>query len=103
MQFRTPALILGLMTISWAMPAEAGSTIARACMGSDRPAASRELCGCIQNVADSMLSAGDQRRGAKFFADPHLSQEVRASSSREDDLFWERWTEFGKAATAYCR
>lgn len=97
------ALSLGLVAVSTSTPAQASGVIENACMGSERPNASRALCSCIQNVADAVLSNSDQRRGAKFFADPHLSQETRASASSSDESFWLRWRQFGATASEHCR
>ena len=102
MKTHAAALMLGLVTFS-AAPAAAGGLIERACLGSERSAANRELCACIQRVADATLSSGEQRRGAKFFAEPHLSQEVRASDRRADEEFWQHWTRFGATAAEHCQ
>ena len=58
--------------------AQAG-VIERACIKSDRRAASKTLCGCIQKAADVTLSNNDQRLAAKFFSEPHMAQEIRQS------------------------
>lgn len=76
--------------------------IARACNASDRQAANRQSCACIQVVANRSLSNADQRRGARFFGDPDRAQDVRLSDTRANDDFWERWTAFGEAAEAQC-
>jgi len=93
-------LAAGAATFS-AAPVQAGA-IERACMGSDRKAASRSLCGCIQQVADMMLDRRDQRLAAKFFKDPHKAQEVRQSKTDRDNVFWKKYRQFGDTATAYC-
>jgi len=84
-----------------ASPAQAGA-IERACLGSDRKAANRALCGCIQQVADLTLDRRDQRLAARFFKDPHKAQEVRQSKKGGDSLFWRKYRQFGDTATAYC-
>ncbi len=76
--------------------------IARACNASDRDAASRQACACIQVVANRSLSDADQRRGARFFRNPDRAQNVRLSDTRADDAFWQRWTAYGQAAEAQC-
>jgi len=76
--------------------------IERACMSSDRSAASRSLCGCIQQAADQTLSGSDQRRAAKFFKDPENAHATWISQSASDDAFWERYKSFGATAEAYC-
>lgn len=93
-----------LATISLPIPsAKAGSTIERACVKSNRKAATRPLCGCIQDVADLMLSRKEQKIAATFFNDPHKAQETRQSDRRSDEKFWLRYKEFGAAARTYCR
>ncbi|TCO71270.1 hypothetical protein [Rhodovulum euryhalinum] len=76
--------------------------IESACLRSDRPGASRGLCGCIQNAADLTLTRGDQKQAARFFRDPHEAQEVRQSDRRRDAAFWERYRRFGATAEAFC-
>jgi hypothetical protein len=80
----------------------AAGPIERACMGSDRGAASRALCGCIQQVADMTLQGGDQRRAAAFFKDPEKAHSTWISQSSSDDAFWDRYKNFGSTAEAYC-
>jgi hypothetical protein len=90
-----------LLASPLAAPAFAGS-IDNACMSAGRAGANRALCGCIQQVADQSLSRSDQRRAAKFFKDPHMSQEVRQSDRASDEAFWLRYKQFGDLAEAYC-
>ncbi len=80
----------------------ASGPIKSACLRSGRDAASQSTCGCIQLAADQTLTGADQRRGAAFFGNPELAQEVRASDTVADDAFWERWSNFGKAAQQMC-
>ena len=82
-------------------PAEA-NVIKRACLKADRKAATRRLCGCIQDVADSTLSRSEQRKGAKFFKDPQKAQDVRQSGSSTNSAFWKKWKNFGVAARNHC-
>ncbi|ABA78169.1 hypothetical protein GQF56_24695 [Rhodobacter sphaeroides] len=82
--------------------ASAGGPIERACLRSDRQAANVATCNCIQQVADMTLPSGDQRRAAKFFANPDEAQDVRFSSRSSDTAFWKRYKSFGEAAQAYC-
>ncbi|WP_108484729.1 hypothetical protein [Oceaniglobus ichthyenteri] len=93
-------LAAGTTTLT-AIPAQAGA-IERACLKSDRRAASRSLCGCIQGVADLTLSRQDQRLAAKFFRDPHQSQVVRQSDNSNHETFWKKYRQFGNTAKAYC-
>lgn len=83
--------------------AVAAGDIERACLGSDRAAGNRALCGCIQQAADLTLSTRDQRRAAGFFRDPHQAQEVRQSDRRADEVFWDRYRHFGETAETFCR
>ncbi|WP_296763236.1 arginine transporter [Sediminimonas sp.] len=73
-----------------------------ACMMSPRKPRSRQLCGCIQTVADRSLGRSDQNLAASFFADPHRAQEIRQSDSSRHERFWERYTAFSEAAEASC-
>lgn len=98
------------MRITWAL-ALAGALFAgcagagpieRACQQSDRGAGNRQLCGCIQQVADITLDRRDQKMAAKFFSDPNRAQEIRQSDSRSDEVFWRKYRAFGSAAESYC-
>lgn len=91
------ALVLGIS----ATTAPAGP-IESACLRSGRDAANRQTCACIQQAADMTLRAADQRRAASFFKDPEKAQKVKMSNSAADDIFWERYTNFGEAAEAFC-
>lgn len=82
--------------MAWAGPIE------RACVASDRGAANRAACACIQSVADMTLTGGDQRKAAKFFSDPERAQDVFLSKRSADDAFWDRYQNFGATAEAYC-
>lgn len=84
-------------------PVMARGAIETACLRSDRPAAGRALCGCLQRVADATLSAGEQTRGAAFFADPHKSQEAKASDRAADEAFWAKWEAFADTAVKNCQ
>jgi hypothetical protein len=81
--------------------ATAGS-IERACLNSDRAAASRSLCGCIQQAADMTLTGSEQRRAAGFFNNPDKAHSVWLSKSDRDDEFWDRYKNFGATAEAMC-
>lgn len=104
---KTAVLALSLApmaTVSLPVPtAKAASTIERACVKSDRRAASKPLCGCIQDVADMTLSRGDQKRAAEFFKEPHKAQVIRQSSRSSDEKFWLRYKEFGQNARTFCK
>lgn len=76
--------------------------IESACMRSDRKAANRALCGCIQQVADQTLRRTDQSRAASFFKSPEKAHKTWMSKSKSDDAFWDRYKAFGAQAEAYC-
>ncbi len=98
----TKTMIAGvLLALTLPMASFAGP-IERACLSSDRKAANRNLCGCIQQVADMTLRGGDQRKAAAFFRDPERAQKVKMSKSSGDDAFWDRYKAFGAQAEAYC-
>lgn len=77
--------------------------IGRACMTGGRDAASPQMCSCIQGVANTSLSGSDQRRAARFFANPDEAHETRASDGPRDEAFWERYSAFAARAEAICR
>ncbi len=91
-----------ILMIGVATPAFSGSAIGNACLSGGRSAANGELCGCLQKVADAVLSPGEQQRGAQLFQDPHLSQEIRVSRHQNDVAFWQKWQSFGATAQEYC-
>lgn len=82
--------------------AAAAGPIESACNRSDRDAANRALCDCIQQVADFTLRSTDQRRVAGFFKDPEKAQDVKMSKRGADDAFWDRYKAFSEQAEAYC-
>lgn len=94
-------ILAAALTVGCVGVAQAGE-IERACLGSNRAGANRALCGCIQQVADLTLDRRDQKMAAKFFRDPHKSQEVRQSDRRSDATFWARYKRFGATAENYC-
>lgn len=94
---------IALTLIALTLPGAAlAGPIERACLSSDRDAASRAVCSCIQSLADQMLDGPDQRRAAKFFRDPGLAHKTMLSDTKRDDAFWERWQSFGSTAELYC-
>ncbi|MFV0512698.1 MAG: hypothetical protein ACK5MY_03535 [Jhaorihella sp.] len=85
-------------------PASAGlGVIDRACRQSNRPAATPQMCGCIQEVANSTLNRTERRKVARWFKDPHQAQVVRQSDRRSDAELWERYQAFGDLAARTCR
>ena len=81
----------------------ASGPISAACNRSDRRASNPRLCGCIQAAANRQLSSSDQRLAAKFFRDPHLSQEIRQSDRRSHEIFWKRYKDFASNAERQCQ
>lgn len=82
--------------------ADAGR-IERACKASDRKAASRVLCSCVQRAADDKLSSSDQTLAVKFFKNPDLAQETRQSDDPRKERFWKRYKAFGLHAAETCK
>ncbi|WP_197918125.1 hypothetical protein [Thiosulfatihalobacter marinus] len=95
------AAIAALLFPLVAASAEAG-VINRACLNSNRDAASRGMCKCLQQVANQNLSRADQRLAASFFKNPHKAQEIRQSDRPAHERFWLRYKEFGVIAAASC-
>lgn len=80
----------------------ASGPISKACMSSDRKARSRELCGCIQAVANKTLSGPQQGVAVSFYADPHRAQEVRQSDRASHEAFWQAYKTYGETAKRTC-
>lgn len=92
------------LTVAMFAPGAAlAGPIETACNRSDRQAATRAICACIDHVADRMLTRSEQRRAARFFRDPDEAQRVRASATAADNEFWGRYRAWGEAAEASCR
>lgn len=96
------SVALVAVSVPLSAPVALAGPIERACLNSDRRAANRQVCGCIQQVADMTLRGADQRKAARFFADPDAAQAVRMSKSDRDNAFWDRYKAFGAAAETYC-
>ena len=95
------AAVLALTLANVATSANAGP-ISRACMSSDRGARSSGLCSCIQKVANQTLNWTAQRQAAKFFREPQRAQDVRMSTTQNDNDFWARYKTFGAEAERSC-
>ncbi len=76
--------------------------IKQACLASDRSAATRDRCSCIQRVANQALTRSDQNTVAKWFTDPHQAQQLKMSQTARDDALWDRYQNFGQMAQAIC-
>lgn len=81
----------------------ASGPIADACVRAGRKGATRQLCGCVQGVADQSLSSADQRLARTFFADPHQAQVIRQSDNPRHEEFWRRYKAFAERAEQLCR
>ena len=104
-KMKKPVLLATLAVVSLPLLSSfalAGGPIQSACLRSDRPGATRTMCGCIQQAADQTLTNSEQRRAATFFKDPDKAHKVWLSKSDRDDEFWERYKNFGATAEAYC-
>lgn len=100
--FLLTAMMISLVAFIMPDRAEA-KRIEQACIQSDRNAASRSMCSCIQRVADQVLTVPDQRLAASFFRDPDRAQEVKMSDNRRHEQFWDRYRVFGQNASKICR
>ena len=96
------AAAVAIATIPLSAATASAGTMSNACKKSDREAATRKMCNCIQQVADQTLSTSDQRLASTFFADPHKSQVIRQSDRRSDEKFWLRYKDFGVVVSASC-
>jgi len=81
----------------------ASGPVQQACMASERKARSRELCGCIQAVANTTLSSSQQRLAVTFYGDPQRAQEIRQSDNPSHEEFWKDYRDYGDAAERTCR
>ena len=97
---RTPLFAVGLL-LAGATSALAGP-IETACNASARSKGDRAMCSCIQAAADRTLDRAEQRRAARFFAEPDQAQQVRMSKSPGDNEFWAKYRSFGDMAEAFC-
>ena len=96
-------ILIAATAIVLTAPLAMAGPIDSACVRSERGARQTALCGCVQQVANQMLSRSDQRRAASFFRDPHQAQVVRMSKRDSDNAFWARYKAFAGAAESYCR
>lgn len=96
-------LLTAIMSLALLAPAAAlAGPVENACNRSDRPGSNRALCRCIDAVAGQTLTRAEQRRAARFFANPDEAQTVRMSRSSADNEFWRRYRAFGEAAERTC-
>ena len=84
------------------MPTATGP-ISSACLTSGRSARSRQLCGCIQAVANRTLTGSEQRRAAEFYSNPQRVQDTRQSDRAGDEQFWKAYKTYGERAEQICR
>lgn len=82
----------------------AGSgVLERACNASDRRAANRQICSCIQQAANQTLSRADQQLAVTFYRDPHKAQVIRQSDRASHEAFWQRYKNYSETARAICQ
>ncbi len=95
-------LLATAMIIATTSQTLAVGVMERACLGSNRQAADRILCDCIQQAANLTLSGSDQRTASGFFKDPEKAQDIRQSDRRSHEEFWQRYRRFGAVAEQFC-
>lgn len=95
-------LTLPLIALTACGPGVRGE-IAQACVASDRNAATRARCSCVQNVAVQELSRSDQRKLVSFFEDPEKANDIKIDDRPPAEAFWERYRDFTDAAERQCR
>lgn len=96
-------LLSAIMSLALLAPAAAlAGPVENACNRSERAGSNRALCRCIDAVASQTLTRSEQRRAARFFANPDEAQTVRMSRSSADNEFWRRYRAFGEAAERSC-
>lgn len=96
-------ILAAVVSMTMLVPVAAiAGPIETACNRSDRPSANRALCRCIDQVASQTLTRAEQRRAARFFANPDEAQSVRMSRTSSDNEFWARYRAFGDAADRSC-
>lgn len=91
-----------LAAATFAVPTSAqANAIERACVASDRDA-SRAVCTCIGQAADSALTGRQIREGARWFDDPQRAQDTRQSDRERDEEMWSAWRTFSSLAQQRC-
>ena len=76
--------------------------VKNACLSVERKRADLDTCKFIQVAADATLTVSDQKLAASIILNPEKSQEIRSSSRRSMEQFWERYVNFGELAETYC-
>lgn len=97
------AAVLTAIALTAIPVAAEASRIENACVRSDRAAATRARCACVQRVANQHLTRADQRQASRFFRDPDRAHQVRFSRDERDRAFWQRYRAFADAAETLCR
>ena len=95
--------ILGLVLVAASCGPRVTGAYGEACMGASRPGANAALCSCVQQVANRMLSASDQRLAATFFEDEERANAMMINDSPAADAFWVRYRAFTDQAERSCR
>ncbi len=89
-------------TVSYVAAPTASGPINSACLASDRTARSRQLCGCIQAVANQTLTGSQQSRAVAFYGNPQQAQDVRQSDRASDEQFWQAYRAYSDRAKLVC-
>lgn len=96
-------ILIASLTVSIALTAPAfANPIERACLRSDRPAATRSLCACVGQAAERTLSRSEMRIGVRMMQDPEEAQRVQLSDTPRNEEIWRSWRNFGQMAEAMC-
>ncbi|WP_435139065.1 hypothetical protein [Pseudopelagicola sp. nBUS_19] len=96
------AALIAAVSLSLSAGFADADELLRACNGSDRQAATKSMCNCIQMVANKSLNNSEQKLAASFFEQPHKAQEIRQSDRSNHETFWLRYKEFGTAVEDSC-
>ena len=89
------------LALSFGSASSAGA-LEQACNAAPQQGGNRNLCGCIQQVANLTLNGREQKLAAGFFKDPQKAQVMRQSARRRDETFWQKYLAFGESAALYC-
>lgn len=76
--------------------------ISDACIASGREKRSRQLCGCIQAVANRTLTRAQQNRAVLFYSDPDMAESTRMSDAPDDKRFWDAYKGYAEKAQDQC-
>jgi len=98
---RSLLTLMIILTLASCGPRVTGA-VAKACVASDRRAATAQRCSCVQSVAARELSRADRSRLISFFEDPEVANDVKINDSSAADAFCERYRAFTSKARQQC-